>query len=45
MMMVQSWALAPQSHTCHSFKRQRTPQEGQRAHAHAWQPSADQEMA
>jgi hypothetical protein len=44
MMMVQSQALAPWSHTDHSFERLRTPQEGQHVHSHAWQPSAEQEM-
>jgi hypothetical protein len=40
MEMVQPRALAPWPPTGHSFERWRTPQEGQRAHAHAWQLDA-----
>jgi hypothetical protein len=43
MTTVQPWALVPRLQTGHSFERWHTPQEGQRAHAHAWQPSVEQD--
>jgi hypothetical protein len=45
MMMVQLQVLAPRPPTGHSLEQQRTPREGQRAHTHAWQATAKQEMA
>jgi hypothetical protein len=41
MMIVQPRVLAPWPPIGHSFEQRCTPQEGQRAHAHAWQPRTE----